>query len=152
MENEPNEDLPNTLDDNIDMSKVENNSMPDNDSKINIFLDKALVEAIFNLVKKAHGLLKSWGENNTKVKLNTLVHLEKTQQNEIELIKILDKREKWFKGILICCSLIALIISANLDLHQSIVPIIAMLIGLLMKSNSISDFFAYKNENYKNRE
>ncbi|MBX7156445.1 MAG: hypothetical protein K1X91_15930 [Bacteriodetes bacterium] len=71
--------------------------------------------------------------------------LEKVKQVELETLKILDqldKRDKWYKAIMIVLCVGALSILGYFDKAQQLSPVIGVIIGLLLKSSSITEFLS----------
>lgn len=52
----------------------------------------------------------------------------------------LDNRDKWYKGLVILACLIAMSVCAFIDKLQGLSPVIGVIIGLVLKTNSISEF------------
>lgn len=68
------------------------------------------------------------------------------EKQELQIIDKMDKREKIFKGILIVVCLVSLICVALFltESSQAIIPVISLIIGLLFRSSSVSDFLSFK--------
>lgn len=64
------------------------------------------------------------------------------QLEELKVVNMLDRRDKIFKGILIIVCIFLLCLLAYYEKAQSIAPVIGVIIGLLFKSNSLSDYFS----------
>lgn len=72
-------------------------------------------------------------------------NLEKVKQVELETLKTLDqldKRDKWYKAIMIVLCVGALSILGYFDKAQQLSPVIGVIIGLLLKSSSITEFLS----------
>ncbi len=75
------------------------------------------------------------------------VELEK---EEMKIIERLDKREKIYKGTLIGVCIISLLISAVfIQKAEVVIPVLSLIIGLLFKSNSLSDFLSHAKRKLK---
>lgn len=75
------------------------------------------------------------------------VELEK---DEMKIIERLDKREKIYKGTLIGVCIISLLISAVfIQKAEVVIPVLSLIIGLLFKSNSLSDFLSHAKRKLK---
>ena len=75
------------------------------------------------------------------------VELEK---EEMKIIERLDKREKIYKGTLIGVCIISLLISAGfIQKAEVVIPVLSLIIGLLFKSNSLSDFLSHAKRKLK---
>lgn len=75
---------------------------------------------------------------------NQKLEMQKEKEVEIEelnVVNVLDKRDKYFKGILLAICIVALVVLALFEKAQSIAPVIGVVIGLLLKTNSITEFF-----------
>ncbi len=67
------------------------------------------------------------------------------EKEELVAINKLDTKEKIYKGILIGICLFALVlIPIFIKESQMIIPVLSLVIGLLFKSNSVSDFIAFR--------
>ena len=64
------------------------------------------------------------------------------QLEELKVVNMLVRRDKIFKGILIIVCIFLLCLLAYYEKAQSIAPVIGVIIGLLFKSNSLSDYFS----------
>ncbi len=72
------------------------------------------------------------------------------EKEELKVIDSLDTKEKKYKGILIITCILALVLSALfIPKPELIIPVISLIIGLLFKSNSLSDFFSHSKSKYK---
>lgn len=66
------------------------------------------------------------------------------EREEMVIINKLDTKEKVYKGIMIGFCLTALMLaSLFLEKAECIIPVLSLIIGLLFKSNSLSDFFSH---------
>ncbi len=62
------------------------------------------------------------------------------QQAKFVIINKVDFRDKWYKMIVVSICLVALCLVAYFDKLQGVSPIIGVIIGLVLKSNSMNDF------------
>ncbi|MFN8366723.1 MAG: hypothetical protein U0Y96_05715 [Candidatus Kapaibacterium sp.] len=72
-------------------------------------------------------------------------NLEKVKQVELETLKTLDqldKRDKWYKAIMIVLCVGSMCILGYIDKAKEITPVIGVIIGLLLKSSSITEFLS----------
>jgi hypothetical protein len=73
------------------------------------------------------------------------------EKEELKIIDKLDTKEKYYKGILLVVCLLALIASAYLiERAEMVIPVLSLIIGLLFKSNSLSDFFSHAKRKLNN--
>lgn len=71
------------------------------------------------------------------------------EKEELKAINKLDTKEKLYKGTLIIVCISALILSAIfIEKAEVVIPVLSLIIGLLFKSNSLSDFFSHKKNKY----
>ena len=99
-------------------------------------------EVFGNIIEHAVSVYKDYQEKSLA---SDTFSLEKEADNarlELETINKLDRRDKWYKGIMLSICIGALIISAFWDKLQNISPVIGVIIGLLLKSNIISEYYA----------
>jgi hypothetical protein len=67
------------------------------------------------------------------------------EKAELTTINKLDTKEKIYKGILIGICLIALVvIPIYIKESQMIIPVLSLVVGLLFKSNSVTDFISFR--------
>lgn len=98
---------------------------------------KVIAEMGIPLVGK---YLESTAEEN-RYNMDKEVELEK---EEMKVIDKLDTKEKIYKGILLVICLTALVLSAlYIEKAEVVIPVLSLIIGLLFKSNTLSDFFSH---------
>lgn len=90
----------------------------------------------------------------TKMSSETQKHVSDQElalkKEELIVITKLDTKEKIYKGILIIICISALVLSALfIEKAEAIIPVLSLIIGLLFKANSLSDFFSHKQKNIK---
>ena len=72
------------------------------------------------------------------------------EKEEMKIIERLDKRENIYKGTLIGVCIISLLISAVfIQKAEVVIPVLSLIIGLLFKSNSLSDFLSHAKRKLK---
>ena len=64
------------------------------------------------------------------------------EKQELEVVDKLDKRDKFFKGIILIVCIAGLIATAILEVATSVAPILGVIIGLILKNNAISEYFS----------
>jgi hypothetical protein len=67
-------------------------------------------------------------------------------KEELKTVDGLDKRDKYYKGLLIVICFAFLGFLAYADKTQNILPVVTLIIGYMLKSNSISEFFSMKKQ------
>ena len=76
-----------------------------------------------------------------KYNLDKNVELEK---EELVVINKLDTKDKIYKGVMIGICVLALILSALfIEKAEVVIPVLSLIIGLLFKSNSLSEYFTH---------
>ena len=106
---------------------------------------KEMLELLFTVGGEFFLNMKEKQANTDSEQMKYEFELEQTKLKSIEQ---LDKREKNFKLVLLSLCIIALVISvAFLAKSEIIVPVISLIIGLLFKSNSFSEYLKYSSKN-----
>jgi hypothetical protein len=103
-------------------------------------------DPLSNLVETAmkHGtpIISEWLKSqntSSKIELEKATDFEK---QELESIKVLDRRDKLFKFSIIFICIGALTFLAIYDRASSIAPVIGVIIGLVLQANVISEYFS----------
>ena len=105
---------------------------------------KEMLELLFTVGGEFFLNMKEKQANTDSEQMKYDFELEQTKLKSIEQ---LDKREKNFKLVLLSLCIIALVISiAFLEKSEIIVPVISLIIGLLFKSNSFSEYLKYSSK------
>ncbi len=114
------------------------------DPKVNA-IEKAFEKAI----DKAPEMIAMFYEMKaSQDKMDAEQHLEMERQ-EIDTINKLDTKEKVYKGVLILFCTSALVFSVMyIDKAEIIVPVLSLIIGLLFKSSTFSDFLAFRKKKF----
>ena len=99
------------------------------------------IEVLFD---KGGEIFKEWNKNSIDVHKYSLDKETEIQKEELKIINKLDTKEKLFKGLLITFCIITLVIASfYLEKAQGIIPVLSLIIGLLFKSSTLSDFFSH---------
>lgn len=103
---------------------------------------------IAGLLKMLSPLLLNYAETqNDIIKHQINSDTELTKENN-KLIEKLDTKEKIYKGVMILICISALLVTAfYIPKSETIIPVLTLIIGLLFKNNSLSDFFSHKKKN-----
>ena len=94
------------------------------------------------LVEYAIPFFKHYNDSKTALQRQSSDNESVIAKQELDMLNRIDKRDKIYKALIIALCLIALIIVAFIDKLQGISPIIGVIIGLVLKSNSISEYFS----------
>jgi Na+-transporting methylmalonyl-CoA/oxaloacetate decarboxylase beta subunit len=73
------------------------------------------------------------------------------EKDELKIINKLDTKEKVYKGSLIALCVLALLLTALfVPKAEIVIPVLSLIIGLLFKSSTLSDFFSHSKGKYNN--
>jgi len=65
------------------------------------------------------------------------------EKEELKMINKLDSKEKIYKGVLIAICILSLLIAAFfIEKAEVIIPVLSLIIGLLFKSNALSEYYS----------
>jgi hypothetical protein len=95
---------------------------------------------IKDLLQQAVPLFKDLQEQKMAVQKLQIEKDSETQQAEFVVLNKVDARDKYYKVIIVSLCLAALCVVAFIDKLQGVSPIIGVIIGLVLKSNSLQDF------------
>ncbi len=105
------------------------------------------------IVEKGVPILQEHLKSTHDLKTSLLKNELELEKEEMKVIERLDLKEKIYKGILIAICLTALVISAiYIPKSEVIIPIISLVIGLLFRSSSLSDFLRHSKSKFSNSE
>tara|TARA_B100000508_G_C11465630_1_gene282067 strand:- start:15881 stop:16339 length:459 start_codon:yes stop_codon:yes gene_type:complete len=109
---------------------------------------------IQTLFDKGGEILIDYTKMNSETQKYEIDKASEIEKAELTTINKLDTKEKIYKGILIGICLVALVvIPIYIKESQMIIPVLSLVVGLLFKSNSVTDFISYrrktKEENYE---
>jgi hypothetical protein len=103
------------------------------------------IETLFD---KGGEILIEYTKINSEIDKHQIDKKSEIEKEELTTIIKLDTKEKIFKGILIgICLLSLIIIPIFIKESQMIIPVLSLVIGLLFKSNSVTDFIAFRKKN-----
>lgn len=97
-------------------------------------------DLIKSLAQYGGPIFKDFQEQKMTVQKFEIEKDSEIKQAEFVIINKMDHRDKWYKGATILLCLIALVVVSFFDKLQGVSPIIGVIIGLVLKSNSINDF------------
>lgn len=79
---------------------------------------------------------------------------ERSSQEDLEKLKLIDKldtKDKLFKGVLIVvCITALLLVTALIEDSEGVTPVLSLIMGLLFKNSSLSDFFSFHKDKTTN--
>ncbi len=79
---------------------------------------------------------------------------ERSSQEDFEKLKLIDKldtKDKLFKGVLIIiCITALLLVTALIEDSEGVIPVLSLIIGLLFKNSSLSDFLSFHKDKTPN--
>ena len=110
------------------------------------------IETLFD---KGGAMFMSYLKTNAESEKYAIEKQTEYETQELKIVDNLDRRDKIFKGLLLVLSIFSLGLLAYFEKAQSIAPVIGVVIGLLLKTSSITEFFAggkKKNNNADNEE
>lgn len=100
------------------------------------------IETLFD---KGGAIFLKYSEMTTKVSESEMEYSKEIEKAELKAIQKLDFRDKIYKGFLIGLCIVALVtIPLFVPKSEMVIPVLSLIIGLLFKSSSVSDFFAFK--------
>lgn len=95
--------------------------------------------------KGFEALMSYWTKENETEKLNHEYNLK-----DLEVINRLDRRDKIFKGVLLDICLIGLVVLSIMEKAVSVAPVLGVIIGLLLKTSSITEYKSGSNNRNDN--
>jgi uncharacterized membrane protein len=106
------------------------------------------------IISEGVKVITNYYSSKNEADKNSLEKSIEFEKEELNVIDKMDVREKIFKGILIAICLAALIfVSMYLrDSSQAIIPVISLIIGLLFRSSSMSDFLTLRKGSKESQE
>ena len=104
------------------------------------------------LFDKGGEILKVHLQTNTEKEKYLLDKQTEYDKEELKTVDTLDSRDKLFKGVLLSVSIAALGLLAYFEKAQSVAPVLGVVIGLLLKTSSITDFFSGGKSKFKGSE
>jgi len=108
------------------------------------------IETLFD---KGGEIMLQFTKMNSETQKFELEKISEIEKQELDIINKIDSKEKIYKGILITFTIITLVVvSIYVEKAQMIVPVISLIIGLLFKTNSVTDFIAFRNKNKNKNE
>lgn len=109
------------------------------------------IETLFD---KGGQMLIEYSKMSAETQKYTVDKQTEIDKEELIVINKLDTKEKIYKGSLIGLCVIALVLSALfIPKAEVVIPVLSLIIGLLFKSSSLSDFFTHsKNKNKETTE
>lgn len=126
------------------MTQNENNTEIENigqSVEVNQQILKDGIDAFNKYIDKTHEINKYEIKENVKI-----------ENKKIETAKVLDKREKLFKGYVITICIIVLIVIGFYEKLTGIATIIGVILGAVLSSNSVENFLTKINSNKENHE
>ena len=145
----PEEDLKKTIiNGHSNLKRTDNLSQENNEhsGKLSVSAKdiEALVEQISNPVLE-YFKLKSEEQDRAN---------ERSSQEDLEKLKLIDKldtKDKLFKGVLIViCITALLLVTAFIEGSEGVIPVLSLIIGLLFKNSSLSDFLSFHKDKTPN--
>lgn len=101
------------------------------------------------LIEKGGHVFLEYGRQKNELEMQRTKLNVKIEEEELRTIDRMDKREKYFQGILLIVCIIALLLTvAFLKNNQAIVAVLSLIIGLLFKSSSVADFMSFTKRKY----
>ncbi len=105
------------------------------------------IEALFD---KGGQMLIDYSKMTSETQKYTIDKQTEIEKEELIIINKLDTKEKIYKGSLIGLCVMALVLSALfIPKAEVVIPVLSLIIGLLFKSNSLSDFFTHSKNKSK---
>lgn len=106
---------------------------------------------IQNLIEKGGPFVMEYMKMNAESERYAVDKDTELEKEELKIIDKLDTKEKFYKGILLFVCLTALILSALfIEKAEVVIPVLSLIIGLLFKSNTLSDFFSHAKRKLNN--
>lgn len=95
-----------------------------------------------NVMNTGGDLFKIWLDAQSKSEKQEIELINEFEKQELDVVNELDKRDKLYKGGLLICCLILMGVLAFLDKASTVLPIIGVVIGLVLQSDSVSKYFS----------
>jgi len=103
---------------------------------------------IETLFEKGGEIMLQYTKMNSETQKFELEKLSEIDKQELNIINKIDTKEKLYKGVLITITIVTLVIvSIYVEKAQMIIPVISLIMGLLLKTNSVTDFIAFRKKN-----
>lgn len=106
------------------------------------------------LIEKGGQVLMGYTQMNQETQKYSIERQSEIEKEELKIVNKFDIRDKIYKGTLIGVCIVALILSAMfIEKAEVVIPVLTLIIGLLFKTNSLSDFRSLTKDKYdKNNE
>lgn len=102
------------------------------------------------LIEKGGEVLMGYTQMNQETQKYSIDRQAEIEKKELEIVDKFDKRDKIYKGVLIGICILALILSAMfIKKAEVVIPVLTLIIGLLFKTNSLSDFRSLTKDKYE---
>ncbi|MFN7910478.1 MAG: hypothetical protein ACK5QC_01560 [Bacteroidota bacterium] len=106
-----------------------------------------------NLIEKGAPFIMEYMKMSSESERYSVDKDVELEKEELKIIDKLDTKEKFYKGILLFTCLAALILSALfIEKAEVVIPVLSLIIGLLFKSNTLSDFFSHAKRKLNNND
>lgn len=93
------------------------------------------------VMDKGVELFSIWMENQSINEKQEIELVNEFEKQELDVVNKLDKRDKYFKGLIVGTCLILMGVLAYFDKVSAVLPIIGVVIGIVLQSDSISKYF-----------
>lgn len=97
---------------------------------------------IDTVADKGLEMFSIWIENQSKNEKQEIELMNEFEKQELNVVSNLDKRDKIFKGTIVGTCLILMGVLGYYEKAGSILPLIGVIIGLVLQSDSISKYFS----------
>ncbi|GAA3579678.1 hypothetical protein [Snuella lapsa] len=106
------------------------------------------------LIEKGGQVLMGYTQMSQETQKYSIDRQSEIEKEELKTANKFDIRDKIYKGILIVVCIISLILSdLFIEKAEVVIPVLTLIIGLLFKTNSLSDFRSLTKDKYdKNNE
>jgi hypothetical protein len=95
-----------------------------------------------DIIQEAATIFKQYHAGTSANQRLTIEKDTEYQKHELDTLNQLDRRDKWYKGLSLALCLIALAFVAYFDKLQGVGSVIGVIIGALLRTDSITAFFA----------
>ena len=96
------------------------------------------IETLFD---KGGVIFERWLQTTSENEKFSIEKQNEIEKEEMQVAQVLDSRDKVYKAIIITVCILAMSILAYFEKAQSVAPVIGVIIGLVLKSSSITEFF-----------
>lgn len=96
------------------------------------------------LIDKGGQILMTYSQMSAESARYTMDRDVELEKEELVVINKLDTKDKVYKGVMIGICVLALILSSLfIEKAEVVIPVLSLIIGLLFKSNSLSEYFTH---------